>query len=104
VVNNKQSRDALINILNRARALLALSNNDFSWSSWQDTADGLAEVDTYLSILHSGDLPSILQLQVLFAPTGPLQEVSLSSGWSSEFLALARDFDATIVNGVSPAA
>jgi len=29
----------------------------------------------------------------LFAPTGPIQEVSLSSGWGQEFLELAERFD-----------
>ncbi|HEX8181606.1 MAG TPA: hypothetical protein VF525_18845 [Pyrinomonadaceae bacterium] len=32
-------------------------------------------------------------MEVLFAPTGPMQEVSLSSGWGEEFLALAERFD-----------
>jgi hypothetical protein len=32
---------------------------------------------------------------VLFAPTGPLQELSLSSGWADDFLKLASRFDAT---------
>jgi hypothetical protein len=29
-----------------------------------------------------------------FAPTGPMQEVALSSGWGEELGALARRFDA----------
>ena len=32
-------------------------------------------------------------MEVLFAPTGPIQEVSLSSGWGKEFLALSERFD-----------
>jgi hypothetical protein len=32
-------------------------------------------------------------IEVLFAPTGPIQEVSMSSGWSREFLRLAERFD-----------
>ena len=32
-------------------------------------------------------------MQVLFAPTGPVQEVSISSGWGEEFLTLASRFD-----------
>jgi hypothetical protein len=30
----------------------------------------------------------------LFAPTGPIQEVSLSSGWGDMFLELAKRMDA----------
>jgi hypothetical protein len=33
-------------------------------------------------------------MSVLFAPTGPIREVSLSSGWAEESLALAERFDA----------
>lgn len=32
-------------------------------------------------------------MRVVFAPTGPLQEVSLSSDWAEAFMALARRFD-----------
>jgi len=35
-------------------------------------------------------------MSVLFAPTGPIQEVSLSSGWGQGFLKLAEDFDAAV--------
>jgi len=32
-------------------------------------------------------------MRVLFAPTGPIQEVSLSSGWGDAFLKIAEQFD-----------
>jgi hypothetical protein len=32
-------------------------------------------------------------MAILFLPTGPMQEVSLSSGWGDEFVALADRFD-----------
>jgi hypothetical protein len=35
-------------------------------------------------------------LIVLFAPTGPIQEVSISSGWGNEFLDLAERFDRAV--------
>jgi hypothetical protein len=35
-------------------------------------------------------------LQTLFAPTGPLQETSMSGGWADEFLALSDRFDKAI--------
>ena len=30
-----------------------------------------------------------------FAPTGPLQEISISNGWSEMFLKLAEQYDKT---------
>jgi hypothetical protein len=53
----------------------------------------LAEVDSHLATLERGVVPD---LSVLFLPTGPLQEISLSSGWSAEFLRLAERFDTEI--------
>jgi hypothetical protein len=35
-------------------------------------------------------------MAVLFLPTGPVQEVSLSGGWGDEFVALADRFDTAV--------
>jgi nucleotide-binding universal stress UspA family protein len=90
------ARQELATILREARALLALPNNDFAWSSWADAGAALAEVDGLVAALDAGRLPSRLTVAVLFAPTGPIQEVSLSSGWADEFLALAARCDAAV--------
>jgi hypothetical protein len=83
----------LISVLEEARELLAAADNNFAWSSWRDCNDALDEIDTILFELRSGILPSALTLNVLFAPTGPIQEVSLSSGWGDRFIELAKRFD-----------
>ena len=80
----------LITVLKEARALLAMESNDFLWSSWRDQNQAIAEIDSIITALENGSVPDI---RVLFAPTGPIQEVSLSSGWGSEFLELAAQFD-----------
>ena len=87
------SRRELADVLREARALLALPDNCFDWSSWADRDTALQEVDTLIAVLDARRLPSRLTLRVLFAPTGPIQEVSISSGWGQEFLALADRFD-----------
>lgn len=83
----------LISVFEDARELLAQPGNDFSWSSWADGEAALEELDGILSALQSGVLPAGLSMEVLFAPTGPIQEVSLSSGWGEEFLVLAERLD-----------
>ena len=80
----------LITVLKQARTLLALESNDFSWSSWRDQDQAIAEIDSIIAALENGSIPEI---GALFAPTGPIQEVSLSSGWGNEFLELAERFD-----------
>lgn len=83
----------LIDVFKDARELLDRPDNDFTWSSWDDREDALTEIDSILSRLQS-DPPSESPIpSVLFAPTGPMQEVSLSSGWGDDFIALATRFD-----------
>ncbi|MHC5538166.1 hypothetical protein ACYOEI_08050 [Singulisphaera rosea] len=83
----------LIAILEEARAFLTLPGNEFAWSSWRDAEEALREIDGLLGLLQFGALPNRSQVSVLFAPTGPIQEVSLSSGWGDDFLRLADRFD-----------
>jgi hypothetical protein len=87
-------RQELIEVLGAARGLLARPGNDFGWSSWEGRDAALRELDELIAVTTAGQLPEHLDLAVLFAPTGPMQEVSLSSGWADEFLALAGRFDA----------
>ena len=85
--------EKLILVFEDARELVADPRNDFSWSSWIGRGDAVAEIDGILSMLRSGAVPNGLSMEVIFAPTGPMQEVSLSGGWGKEFLALADRFD-----------
>jgi hypothetical protein len=88
------ARRELLHILIDARDLLARSENCFDWSSWEDSDEAFREIDDLMATIEIDLLPSKLALSVLFAPTGPMQEVSISSGWADEFLALASRFDA----------
>lgn len=80
-------------VLRSVRELLSLPQNDFAWSSWPDRNSALAEVDALLSTVDAGGLPERMDVSVLFAPTGPIQEVSLSSGWADTFLKVAERYD-----------
>lgn len=90
VLCNMDPLQKLITVLKETRAFLALESNDFSWSSWRDQDQAIAEIDSIIAELENGSVPDI---RVLFAPTGSIQEVSLSSGWGREFLELAERFD-----------
>jgi len=89
-------REKLIEILREARAFLARPDNDFAWSSWEDAPAALREIDGIVSRIESADMPKRAAIEVLFLPTGPIQEVSLSSGWGQEFVELASRFDSAI--------
>ena len=85
-------------LLREARALLARPDNDFTWSSWRDTEHALAEIDGLLAALAAGERPASA-IAFLFVPTGPMQEVSASSGWGDAFVDLADRVDAALAAG-----
>ncbi|HEX2076365.1 MAG TPA: hypothetical protein VHG08_01615 [Longimicrobium sp.] len=89
-------RRELVEVLREARALLARPGNDFDWSSWRDADDALEEVDGLIHELEAGRLPTRHEVSIIFAPTGPMQEAALSSGWGNEFLAVANRCDAAV--------
>lgn len=88
--------EELIAVFLRAREALSRPDNDFSRSSWHGPDDAVQEIDQILAKLRAGALPDELEMKVLFAATGPIQEVSLSSGWGQAFLELADDFDSAL--------
>ena len=94
VVDASNKFENLVTVLREARNLLASPDNDFSYSSWMDTEAAIQEIDDLRLQVESGTLPPRVDLDVLFAPTGPIQEVSVSSGWGQDFLRLAARFDA----------
>jgi hypothetical protein len=85
----------LLTVMTEIRRLLALPDNDFAWSSWRDQRAALADINRSIADLKQGAVP---HLSLLFAPTGPLQDVSLRSGWGAEFLALAERFDSEMAH------
>jgi len=87
------AREDLVSVLEEAKQLIAIPGNDFAWSTWDDCDEALAELDSHIAMVRAGDRSKRLDLRVLFAPTGPLQELSLSSGWAQSFLNLAARFD-----------
>ena len=84
--------ETLIDVMRETRWLLARSDNDFTWSSFVDQYAALRELDGHIEQLRRGSTETGW-MSVLFAPTGPIQEVAVSSGWGDEFLDLASRYD-----------
>lgn len=87
-------RRAMADALREIRALLVLPGNEFTWSSWEDADAAVAEIGGLIAAIEGGAPLGRSVGAVLFAPTGPIQEVALSSGWGDEFLAIADRWDA----------
>lgn len=66
---------------------------NFLWSSWQGPAEAEAELRSLTVATRGGDPAVLARLNLLFAPTGALQEVFNTSGWGEEFIEIATRFD-----------
>ena len=93
--------EGLLAVLAETRSLLARPGNEFTWSRWTDGREALAELDALIAGVRAGN-GSKMALASLFAPAGPIQDVSLSSGWAPEFLALAERFDKALADWRGP--
>lgn len=76
--------------------MLARPDNDYSWSSWGSQENALKEIDKLIDQISSNRKIDIFALDIIFTPAGPMQEVSLSSGWGNGFLELAKRYDKAI--------
>src|SRR5262245_41663641 len=95
---NSMTCEALVEVLMDTRAMLGRPDNDFSWSRWKDAAAAVAEVDDVLKRIDAAETIKLLPLQALYGPTGSLQEVSIESGWTDDFMRLASRFDQAIAD------
>ena len=84
----------LADVLAASIELVSLEGNDFTWSSWKDLEHALGELQAILETTQAGVVPKQSAVSILFAPTGSLQELSMSSGWAEQYLRLAERFDA----------
>lgn len=86
----------MIEVLLLARQALAMPGNDFVWSGWPDSAAALAELDKVIGRLQRAEHVERPKLLVLFAATGPICEVAVSSGWADAYVELGKRFDAAL--------
>ena len=89
-------KQILLDVLQSAKELISRQGNDFSWSGWDNAAEALAEIQGIEEQIANNDFSCLRTVNVLFLPTGPMQELSISSGWADEFLGLAERFDEVI--------
>lgn len=85
------SRRKLLHVFREVERLIRLPDNNFIYSGWDDTEDALAEIMPIYERVRQNQFP--IHADILFLPTGPLQETSLSSGWGDEFCTVADIYD-----------
>jgi hypothetical protein len=83
----------LLAILDEVIRLVSLSGSNFIWTHWEDAAEALAELQSHRDRIAADDFNSLPLLSARFGPAGPLQELSILSGWAREFINLSGTFD-----------
>ena len=82
---------ALLRALKRTCELLE-SSVDSDWTPWT-AAEIRSDLVEIIEAVQSGASYDKSKLQLLFLPTGPVQETSMANGWSDEMLELAQIID-----------
>lgn len=93
----KKTANEMIETLERVKFLVTRSVNS-PWST-QETQILIQALDREIVCLRTQERLRWFgrqKLKILFAPTGNLQETSISGGWADEFLALSARFDAAL--------
>ena len=84
-------------VLDQVLTFLRRPSTDVAWSTYRSPERAIRHIESLRRRVAWGDPFAVTQVAFLFMPTGALQEISLSSGWSEEFLSLSSRFDAASV-------
>lgn len=87
---------AVVAVVDEVMEYLADPETDVAWSHYETPSEARADLAAHRDRLIGRDFSKVFDLELLFAPTGALQEIAISSGWGEEFLNVARNFDAAI--------
>jgi len=83
----------LLAVLSTVKVLLEKVSENDGWS-FESPKESLKVINQAIAFFLEPDkniLPEDITMQ--FAPTGPLQEISIPNGWSEVFLKLAEQYD-----------
>lgn len=86
------NRKLIIDIVKIIRQKITVET-DIVWTSYNNVNELQKDVDKNLISFENGDLQALEKFKYLFGPTATFQELSLSNGWSEEYLILAERFD-----------
>jgi len=66
---------------------------DVTWSGYQSVSDLLDELKKCKERLINKDPTVFSLINMMFAPTGALQEISIDNNWGNEFIVLSKMVD-----------
>ncbi|MEZ5563197.1 MAG: hypothetical protein R3F27_09625 [Gammaproteobacteria bacterium] len=85
--------DLLVNVLEAAVELISIEGMTSSGRPGLTQMRPWLKFDALLAQYRAASCQKRADVAILFAPTGPIQEVSLSSGWAEAFLKVAERYD-----------
>ncbi len=92
-MNNWPDQLKLFVILSTIKVLLETESDNDGWS-FESPKESLTIIDQTIAFFQNPDKNSYPEnIDMQFGPTGPLQEISISNGWSEVFLKLAEQYD-----------
>lgn len=68
-------------------------DTDLMWTHYNSSEDLIVEINLNSILLEENNKAGLEFFQLLFLPTGTLQEISIQNGWSEQYLILAAEFD-----------
>ncbi|WP_127492981.1 hypothetical protein [Paenibacillus glycanilyticus] len=90
------NHNKIIYLLEELRARVESPLTDLFWSSYNSVSEILEEIDSYVIRLSAMDIDVMKDIQFFIAPTGSMQEISISNGWSDEFIVITEKLDQLI--------
>jgi len=84
--------EELIKILKEVKANIH-DDADCMWSYFETPQDARNEIEQYVAELEAGNISSLQDIRLHFAPTAGYQELSIQNGWSNEYIKLSDRFD-----------
>ncbi len=92
-VTQENAEESLLLILESVKELVLLEGNDFLFSGWNDADAAEKMLDHLINKLKTEYGLKELEFGVIFAPTGSLCEVAMSSGWDDMYVLLGSKYD-----------
>ncbi len=87
----------LISILTEVRELINTPNTNVVWTRYEHVDKLINNIDLYIDELRKEEESIIEKVEILFAPTGTLQEISIDNGWGDRFIELSIKVDYLLI-------
>jgi hypothetical protein len=89
-----EARRTLVDLLERTKVLID-GSEESCYAGLSPTEIGM-DLSIAIDALNKGDEIDRDQLRMHFAPTGPLQETAMMSGWTDEYMKISERFDSAV--------